>query len=116
MTAKRTVVAVVVSCRLRWPCGGGGALVLSTGGVMRRLVTAALIAALVTTATVGAGAAQDRPEGGLNPGHGIAEARSHTAGPVAAGITFEEILVTGQPRPGGATESSSVSPTRSTAV
>jgi hypothetical protein len=47
---------------------------------MRRVVMAALIAALVTTATVGTGAAQDRPEGGLNRERGITEARSHTGG------------------------------------
>jgi hypothetical protein len=68
---------------------------------MRRVVTAALIAALVTTASVGAGAAQDRPEGGLNRERGIAEASSHTAGPVAAGITFTDIVVSGRPQPGG---------------
>jgi hypothetical protein len=68
---------------------------------MRRVVMAALIAALVTTTTVGAGAAQDRPEGGLNRERGITEARSHTGGPEAAGITFTDIIVSGRPEPGG---------------
>jgi hypothetical protein len=69
---------------------------------MPRVVTAALIAALVIAAAVGAGAAQDRPEGGLNRERGIAEASSHTGGPEASGkITFTDIIVSGRPLPGG---------------
>jgi hypothetical protein len=97
-----TLRATWYLARGRCPCGGGGEQVVDKGGVMRRVVTAALIAAFVTAATVGAGAAQDRPEGGLNRERGITEARSHTGGPEASGkITFTDIIVSGRPEPGG---------------
>jgi hypothetical protein len=69
---------------------------------VQRWVVAAITAVTVTTATIGAVAAHERAEGGLNRAPGIAEASTHTGGPEASGkISMSDLIFTGRPDRGG---------------